>query len=97
MFQGDINALNDKLEAALTRIAELEDKTAKDIDAMADKVIAAFTPKVDAALASFDKAVGAVNTLTVTASGGIEEVVNSVNAITMLVKRGAVMNWGPEQ
>lgn len=90
MFQGDINALNDKLEAALTRIAELEDKTAKDIDAMADKVIAAFSPKVDAALE-------AVNTLTVTASNGIGEVVNSVNAITALVKRGVVTQWGPEQ
>lgn len=66
-FQPVLNALMD-------HIAQLEAQTAKDVDAIADKVIAGLTPSVN-------QAVAAVNTLTVTASAAVTEIVNTARRI----------------
>lgn len=88
--QKDIDGLKALLSDQQTKIAALESKIAEDVNQIADKVIGAISPKIDEAATS-------INTLTVTASNAIEEVVNSVNAAVALAKRGITVNWGPEK
>lgn len=88
--QKDIDGLKALLSDQQTKIAALESKIAEDVNQIADKVIGAISPKIDEVATS-------INTLTVTASNAIEEVVNSVNAAVALAKRGITVNWGPEK
>lgn len=72
------------LSALLDRITQLETQTSKDVDAVADKIIAALTPIVK-------QAVDAVNTLTVTASSAVGEIVNTarrVNGAKLTIELG---------
>ncbi len=73
-------------EQLMNRIDTLEAQGAKDVNAIADKIIAAVGPKVDAA-------VEAVNTLTLTANASVVEV-------TALARRidgaSATFKLGPE-
>ena len=63
MFSGDINQLGTVVSGLMDRIAALEAQSAKDTNAIADKLIAAVLPVIQAAGASVD-----TMTLTVNAS-----------------------------
>ena len=76
-FQPVISGLMDRIDA-------LEAQSAKDTQAVADKLIAALTPMVK-------EAVDSVNTLTVTVATSVDEALG-------LLRRGVVakVEWGPE-
>lgn len=65
--QKDLDTMGAQLTSALARIADLEAQTAKDVDAIADKLIAALLPEAQAARASVDQ-------LTVVCSASVTEV-----------------------
>jgi hypothetical protein len=92
-LQAAIAELQKATTAQSEKIAALEAQVAKDVNAIADKVIAALTPMMSQACASVDA-------LTVTASSAIDEINNSVRDALEVVKRvdGAtvIVKLGPK-
>jgi hypothetical protein len=76
-LQADIAKTQAALNAALDRIAALEAQTAKDVSAIADKVLNGVLPEVQAMrvslAAGIDKAVDSVNQLSLVASASVTE------------------------
>ena len=72
------------IKLLMDRVDVLEAQSAKDTQAVADKLIAALTPMVK-------EAVDSVNTLTVTVATSVDEALG-------LLRRGVVakVEWGPE-
>lgn len=82
--KADIKAAGDVGQDLIARVAALEAQSAKDVNAIADKVIAALTPLVK-------EGVDAVNTLTITSSNAVDQalrLLRRVNGAAITVTLG---------
>lgn len=70
----NLNSIPADIKALMDRVDALEARSAADMQRIADQIIKALAPEVQAM-------VDAVNTLTVTASAAVEEVVNTVRRV----------------
>lgn len=83
-LQKAIDDLSAKLNEQQDRIAQLETQIAKDVNAIADKVIAAVLPEVQGARASVDQ-------MAVVISASVTEALNLAKRLN-----GATLSLGPE-
>ena len=95
-IQADLAKTEQALNAALDRIAALETQMAKDINSIADKVISALLPEVQASraalIAGIEKITASADTLTLTVNASVTEALALARRID-----GATFKLGPEE